>query len=111
MANFSRFMNKVIPVYREGKRQEKELDRSLSEMDLASMRSLPAVIAERVKILREKSLVERLKKIIGDRQEDARELIEAILHPQMTALPASPKDITKIKKGKRKTKKTQPKKR
>lgn len=107
LKKYSRFMKKILPVYRAGKRQERELDRKLEAMDLDAMQPLPSAIAARVKALRERSLVGRLKKIIGDKQDSARELIDAILNPQMAALPASPKDIAKTKKDKRKTKKVQ----
>lgn len=102
MKKYSQFIKKILPVYSAGKRQERDLDRKLEAMDLSSMKPLPSAIAERVKTLRERSLVGRLKKIIGDKQDSARELIDAILNPQMVALPASPKDITKTKRGRRK---------
>ena len=102
LKRYSQFMKNILPVYSTGKRQEMELDRKLEAMDPSSMKPLPSAIAERVKALRERSLVGRLKKIIGDKQESARELIDAILNPQMVALPASPKDITKARKDKRK---------
>ncbi len=111
LARFSMFMNGIMPAYKEGKRLEDELDKQLAEIDLASMKPLPAHIAKKVKEMRNNSLVGRLKKIIGENRKGAQDLIESILNPRMDALPASPRDITKTKKAKPKQKKALPKKR
>jgi hypothetical protein len=111
LARLSIFMNKVIPAYKKGKSQEAELDCQLAAIDPASMKPLPLGIAEKVRAIKESSLIGRLKRIIGENREGVQELIESILHPQMDALPASPKDITQTKKAKPKQKKTLPKKR
>ncbi len=109
ITNLSTFMNKVMPVYCEGKKQELELDRHLAAMNTESMRPLPSTIVAKVKDLRENTLVGRLKRIIGDKKGNAGALIENMLHPQMDATPAIPKDITRAKKTKSKRKKASPK--
>lgn len=100
LGRFSVFMNRILPVYREGKCREEEIERGLAEMDLEKLKPLPPGIAKKVKALREKGLVSRLKKAIGENTENTRIWIESILNPQMAALPAIPKDITKTGKSK-----------
>lgn len=105
LERFSLFMNGILPVYREGKRQEAEIERRLAEMDLEKLKPLPPGIAKKVKALRKKRLVSRLKRVIGENTQNTRIWIESILNPQMAALPAIPKDITKTGKDKPKRKK------
>lgn len=102
LERFSHFTQKVLPLYKEGKRQEKELERQLADLDPARLKPLPPRIAEKVKALRDKSLVSRLKKLVDGSRDDAKEWIEAVLHPQFEALPAIPKEITKAKQAKTK---------
>lgn len=104
LGRFSLFMNRILPVYREGKRQEAEIEHQLAEMDLERMKPLPPGIAEKVRALREKRLVSRLKRAFGENTENTKIWIETILNPQMALLPAIPKDITKTGKDKPKPK-------
>lgn len=99
LREFSLFMNRVLPVYREGKRREKEIERGLAEMDLDKLEPLPPGIAKRVKALRERRIVFRLKKVLDDKAEDTRMWIDSIMNPQMSPLPAIPKDIAKTGKS------------
>jgi hypothetical protein len=107
---FEMFIHDIMPIYREGKLRDEEIDRQLASLDRLSMKALPAEIAAKVRHLKENRLSERLKKIVSRKRENAEAWIEGILHHRMEALPASPKDITKTKKAKPKAKKRLPKK-
>lgn len=101
-ARFSKFVNVVLPLWSEGKRAEAELEKELQSMDLAGMKRLPDEIAGKVTELKEKDVVERLKKIVKKGKGDTREFIETILTPRLHGAPASPRDMTKTTKRSRK---------
>jgi hypothetical protein len=107
LARFSLSMNRILPVYREGKRRDEEIERGLAEINLERLEPLPPVIAEKVKALREKRLISRLKRAVGENTENARIWIDSMMNPQMGPLPAIPKDILKtgVEKPERKPKK------
>jgi len=109
LTRFSTFLKIIVPAYRKGCQHEVELDRYLADMDLSSMKSLPRDLARKIKAKKEKNLKNRLKNLFAGSLEDAQEVIDGILNPQMEALPASPKDITKTKKDKAKQQKVSPK--
>lgn len=88
--------------YVEGKKLGAELDRKLGSIDIQKMKDLPEGILEKVREMKEKGLVSRLRKVAGKGKKGAEELVEGLLSPRMHALPASPKDITKTKKRKKK---------
>ncbi len=91
--------------YVQGKKLEHELDEKLQSIDISKMKKLPEDIAGRVSALRGKSLTDKLKKVVGRGGRSAKAFFDNISTPQMHAMPASPKDITKtMKKIKRKKK-------
>lgn len=90
--------------YVSGKNLENELNKKLQSIDISKMKKLPEEIAIRVSALRGKSLTDKLKKVLGGRGKSAKAFFDNIMTPQMYAMPASPKDITKTKKTKRKKK-------
>lgn len=96
------FLNIVSLHYSEGKEMEAEIDRELESMDFDKMKPLPDMIKNKIKDLKEKSLVSQVKKVIGRGKKNVEELVGNLLSPQMEAMPASPKDITKPKKKKKK---------
>jgi hypothetical protein len=98
--NFSRFVTLVTPMWAAGKVFEAELDRDLQSMDPRKMKYLPDNISKKVTELRERSIVGKLKRIIGKGKENAQGLIEGIMSPQAHAVPASPADLTKTGKPK-----------
>lgn len=99
-----KFMNFVVPQYALGKKMEKELDEALRSIEPSKMKELPDSLAKKVAELREKSLTAKLKKVIGSGRNKAKSFFDDIMTPQMNALPASPKDITKTKKNKKRKK-------
>lgn len=86
--------------YAKGKKLENELNKKLQSIEIARMKKLPAVIAQKVTGLKEKSLTSKIEKIIGTGKKNAQSFFEDIMSPQMHATPASPKDIAKPKKKK-----------
>jgi len=100
-----KFVGILSTRYVAGKNLEKELDRKLQTIDISKMKKLPEDIAIRVSALRGKSLTDKLKKVVGRGGKSAKAFLDNIMTPQMHAMPASPKDITKTKeKTKRKKK-------
>jgi ribosomal protein L12E/L44/L45/RPP1/RPP2 len=105
-----KFVNVVVPVYSVGKRLDDELEKDLQSRDLRKMKRLPDEIAQKVADIRERSLVARVKKVVGKSRANIEELVEGFLSPRMAAQPASPKDITKPKKSIKVTKENRTKK-
>lgn len=87
--------NLISTQYVKGKKLERELDRRLQSIEISKMKELPDTIVKKISELREKSLMSKLKKVIGESKRDAKGIIEGFLTPRMHAVPASPKDITK----------------
>jgi ribosomal protein L12E/L44/L45/RPP1/RPP2 len=92
----------ISTCYAAGKPLETELHEMLNSIDMNTMKKLPEKVSKRVHDLKEKSIAEKLKKVLGKGRKNVKEMVENIMIPQMSMAPASPKDITKTKK-KRKT--------
>lgn len=90
--------------YAKGKKQEEELDRKLGSIEMAKMKNLPDGVLEKIREMRDKDLISKLKKVIGKGKNDAEGLVESLLSPRMHVMPASPKDITRTNKTRRKKK-------
>ncbi|MBA4418273.1 MAG: hypothetical protein C0392_10245 [Syntrophus sp. (in: bacteria)] len=97
---FSRFVNLITPMWAAGRALEAELDRDLQSMDPRKMKYLPDTISKKVTELRERSIVGKLKRVLGRGKENAQELIDGIMSPRAHAVPASPADLTKTGKPK-----------
>ncbi len=100
-----RFSGLLSTYYARGKSLEKELDKRLASMDIRRMKKLPPDVAARITVIKGKSLTERLKKVVRRGKEETKALLGGPLSPQIRAMPASPKDITKTKKLRGKKKK------
>jgi hypothetical protein len=100
----SRFSHFLITHYAEGKKLESELDTKLQSIDIARMKKLPRGVAEKVRDMKVTSLSNRLKRIIGKGKDEAERIVNGMLTSQAVPMPASPKDITKSKKTKKKKK-------
>jgi hypothetical protein len=94
------FTKMVTVHYAKGKELENELNKKLQSIEIAKMKKLPSAIVQKVTGLREKSLTSKIQKVIGIGKKNAKAFFEDIMSPQMHAIPASPKDITKPKKKK-----------
>jgi len=99
-----KFTNLITSQYTEGKKLEEELEGRLQTIEILKMKRLPENIFKKIEDLREKSLLSRLKRVVGKRRKDIERLTEGLVTSSMKALPASPKDITKVKKIKKKKK-------
>jgi hypothetical protein len=88
--------------YKESKKLEKELDERLKSIDISKMENLPDNIVKKIAELKEISLVSKLKRVIGKGKRGTERLMEGFLTSRMEAMPASPKDITRTKKTKKK---------
>ena len=100
------FSNLISTHYAEGKNLEKELNERLKSIDISKMKKLPDNIIRKIAEIKEKSLMSKLRTAVGTHKKDIKELVEGFLSPRVQAMPASPKDITKIKRAKRKKKVT-----
>jgi hypothetical protein len=98
------FSSIVSTHYAKGKSLEKDLDKRLASINLGKMKRLPPRVAVKVEGLKGKSLADRLKKVVRKGEEGAWAFLDGMLSTGMHARPASPKDLTKVRK-KRKTKK------
>jgi hypothetical protein len=87
--------------YAEGKKLESNLDRKLQSIDISRMKKMPPTVADRVRELREKSLASKVRDVIGKGKKNAEAFLGSVSAPQMHALPASPKDITKDEEKRR----------
>jgi hypothetical protein len=103
LSSFSHFL---VTHYAEGKKFESELDTKLQAIDVARMKKLPGVVAQKVRDLKETSLSDRLKRVIGKGKNEAEKIMKGMLTSQAVPMPASPKDITKTKKRQKKKKVT-----
>jgi hypothetical protein len=98
------FMSIVLTKYALGKKVESEMDDALRSIEASKMKRLPDAVVEKIAEMRERSLTAKLKKVIGRGSGSAKAFFEDILTPQMHAMPASPKDITKTQKNKKRKK-------
>lgn len=99
---FEKFSRVISPFYFEGKRLEKDLEMRLQTLNLSRMEKLPTDLIAPIDALKKKSLISQVKKVIGEGKKNVEELVENFLSPQLEAMPASPKDITRTKKSRKK---------
>ena len=103
--NILEFSKVIRRHYMPGKRAEKELENKLKSIDCTKIKKMPREIEKKIIELKEKRLTLKLVDIFGKDKKTRAKFIENILTPQQFAIAASPKDITKAKKPKKRKKK------
>jgi len=98
VARLKQFSGILSTHYARGKALEKDLDKRLVSIDMAKMKRLPSALAEKAAEMKGKSLAEKVKKIVGTSGAGAKAFLDSLMNPEMHAMPASPKEITKTKK-------------
>lgn len=88
--------------YAQGKKLEKDVQDKLALIEIPKMKKLPDAIAKKVAELKKKNLTARLKKLVRSGEEKTKTFLEDLMSPQLHAMPASPKDITRTKRTKKK---------
>lgn len=88
--------------YLEGKKLEVDLDKKLQAIELRKMEKLPEDILKKVQTLNQETLVAKVKHLIGRAKQKTDPLMENIFSPHFQAMPASPKDMVKAQKPKKK---------
>ena len=84
--------------YFEGKKVEQELESRLKSIDCSKMEKLPVNLQKKVAKLKEETLTSKIKKVLGKAKQSEERFVESLLRPRLQVMPASPKDITKVKK-------------
>lgn len=105
VARLKQFSGLLSTHYVRGKALEKDLDKKLASIDMQRMKRLPSTLAEKVVQMKGKSLAEKVKRIVGKGGAGAKAFMDSLMNPQLHAMPASPKDITKTKKQVKRKKK------
>jgi len=101
---FQKFSHFIATGYQEGKKLNGELEELLKNIDSLRMKKLPEPLVEKVASLREKSVVAKVRKLLGKEKGKAEEFVRSLLTMQPQAMPASPRDITKTRKTAKKKK-------
>lgn len=105
LEKLKQFTGVITTHYARGKSLERELDARLASIDMTAIKQLPTEVQKRVDALKESSLTDKIKKIVGEKSRNVKDMVDSMLSPQMQALPASPKDIVKTVNKKSQTKK------
>lgn len=102
LLNFSRL---ISTRYIQGRKAEEELEIRLKSIDCKKMEILPLFLQKKISELKEKSLTSRIKKVMAKAEKGEEKWVKSLFKPRLHLMPASPKDITKAKKGSPKKKK------
>jgi hypothetical protein len=96
---YAQFFKLIAQHYSAGKTAEEELDRQLGSLDFSRLRNLPQNLAARVEELRERSLVSRLRRVLGGGEKAGEGILNNFLSTRLRTMTAAPKDITKSKRS------------
>jgi hypothetical protein len=96
------FIKVITTRYAQGKILEKELDDTLSSIDMTTMDELPPALKQKVAELKKNRLIERVNAAVKKSVEIVNGIVAPLSNTEIHAMPASPKDITKTKKKSKK---------